>query len=75
MLRFKHLKDLNVTYNTHFKHSMSYSLQSLKASYYFFIHSIYPDIYKDKGSLSIKKLNNTLHENFIKYKNKDINNI
>lgn len=68
MTRFKHLRDLNVSYNTHFKHSMSYSLQSLKASYYFFIHAIHPDVYKDNGSLSVQKLNNKLNENFIKYK-------
>ena len=55
MSQFKHLQELNITYTEHFKNSMSYSIQSLKASFYFFIHAIYPDVYLTNGSNTIKQ--------------------
>lgn len=68
MKRFNHLSDLNVSYTTHFKHSMYYSIMSLKSSYYFFIHALYPDVYVTSGSDTIKKLHNIISENKSNYK-------
>ena len=63
MKGFTHLKMLNVSYTKHFKHSMYYSFQSLKSSYYFFVHAIYPDFYTTNGSTTIKKLHETINGN------------
>lgn len=63
MTRFIHLQILNVSYTKHFKHSMYYSFQSLKSSYYFFVHAIYPDYYTTNGSTTIKQLNETINGN------------
>jgi hypothetical protein len=60
MSQFKHLQELNITYTEHFKNSMSYSIQSLKASFYFFIHAIYPDAFEFDGSRQIRYLNELL---------------
>lgn len=70
MTRFHHLKELNVSYTTHFKHSMYYSFTSLKSSYYFFIHAVYPDIYVTDGSETITKLHKVISENKKKYPKK-----
>ena len=56
MFKFKHLKDVNMTYKNHLKESMRYSFKALQSSYYFFIHGIYPDIYTYNGSTNTKKL-------------------
>ena len=63
MKAFKHLSELNVSYTKHFKHSMYYSFVSLKSSYYFFIHAIYPDVYVTNGSTNIKALHNLINQN------------
>lgn len=63
MTRFTHLQILKVSYTKHFKHSMYYSFQSLKSSYYFFVHAIYPDYYTTNGSTTIKQLNETINGN------------
>jgi hypothetical protein len=63
MTRFIHLQILKVSYTKHFKHSMYYSFQSLKSSYYFFVHAIYPDYYTTNGSTTIKQLNETINGN------------
>jgi hypothetical protein len=49
-----HLSDMDVSYTEHFKQSMKYSGRSLKASFYFFIHAIAPDVFKTSGSDTIK---------------------
>lgn len=56
MFKFKHLKDVNMTYTYHLKESMIYSFKALQSSYYFFIHGFYPDVYKCNGSENIKNL-------------------
>ena len=62
MIRFKHLQQLNITYASHFKNSMSYSFKSLRASCYFFIHAFYPDVYVYNGSKTICELNKVFNE-------------
>ena len=56
MFRFKHLKEINMSYTTHLKGSMIYSWKALQSSYYFFIHGIYPDVYKYNGSTNTENL-------------------
>jgi hypothetical protein len=59
-MKFEHLDDVNQTYFGHFGHAMMYSYKSLKCSFYFFIHAIWPDCFVHHGSESIKEL----HEHF-----------
>jgi len=47
-------------YGEHFLHSMSYCFMSLSASFYFFIHAIYPDAFEFDGSRQIRYLNELL---------------
>ncbi len=66
-MRFQHLEDINQTYFQHFQDAFYYSINSLKASIYFFIHGIYPDIFTSAGSDTIFNINGQIIE---KYKNK-----
>jgi hypothetical protein len=59
-MKFKHLDDIDQTYSRHFRQAMMYSFKSLKNSFYFFIHGIWPDCFVYDGSESIKEL----HEHF-----------
>ena len=52
-----HLIKVRQPYKVHFKDALYYSMLSLKASYYFFVHAIYPDIYTNHGSNTINFLN------------------
>ena len=57
---FKHLERINKGYFEHFFHAMSYCFISLSASFYFFIHAIYPDVFESDGSKQIRYLNELL---------------
>ena len=57
---FKHLERINKGYFEHFFHAMSYCFISLSASFYFFIHAIYPDVFEFDGSRQIRYLNEVL---------------
>jgi len=57
---FNHLNSVNQTYTEHFSDSMNYSWNSLKSSFYFFVHAIYPDIYKTSGSKTILDLSSVI---------------
>jgi hypothetical protein len=59
---FNHLKQVKQSYLEHFQDGTIYCYLSLKASFYFFIHSIWPDIYEYNGSETISELNNILNE-------------
>ena len=52
-MNFKHLQQVKQNYFRHFYDALKYSMLSLKASYYFFIHAIYPDVYITSGSETI----------------------
>ena len=65
---FEHLKIVNQTYFEHFKDSIYFSFKALKASFCFFIHAIYPDIF-DNTSNEIFDLND-----IIKLKYSEVNN-
>lgn len=55
-MTFKHLQDVDQSYFEHLKDSLYYCYLSLKASYYFLLHGIYPDIYTSAGSRQIYDL-------------------
>lgn len=61
-----HLDFANQSYFEHFSHSMVYCGRSLKSAFYFFCHSIIPDIFIFDGSESVKKLNDDLCSKYIK---------
>ena len=68
---FNHLNDKNCSYFEHFKHAMYYSLVSLKASFYFFIHAFIPDLFTESGSTTINGLNHVISNHA--YTDADIN--
>ena len=53
---FVHLKNEKMNYSTHFFRAFHISWLCLKASYYLFIHAIYPDVYEYDGSKLIEKI-------------------
>jgi hypothetical protein len=59
---FYHLKKVNQNYIEHFRDSFTYSLLCLRASFYFLIHSLWPDLYEYDGSLTIRKLIHYIEE-------------
>jgi hypothetical protein len=59
---FIHLKQVNQSYVEHFYDGITYCGISLRASFYFFIHSLWPDLYEFDGSATIKELNAILDE-------------
>lgn len=69
---FKHLENANQTYFEHFKDSFTYFILSLKASYYFLAHAIYPDIYETSGSSQIYEIYSCILDKYKKIENKDI---
>jgi hypothetical protein len=66
-MKFIHLEDVKQTYFEHFKDALYYSFASLRASIYFLIHGIYPDIFITSGSSTIFNINGQIIN---KYKNK-----
>lgn len=58
-----HLNFANQTYFEHFKDSITYCGKSIKASFFFFVHAIWPDLFTQSGSQCIHELSDT-----IKYK-------
>ena len=58
-----HLQQVNQTYFQHFKYSMYYSCQSLKATLFFFVHAVAPNVFVDNGSKTIAELNNSVNQN------------
>lgn len=59
---FYHLKRVKQTYTEHFRDSLTYSFTCLRASFYFFIHSLWPDLYEFDGSITIKRLNDYIED-------------
>lgn len=63
---FNHLNFANQSYFEHFKDSISYCGQSIKASFFFFIHSIWPDFFTQSGSQCIHQLSETIQYKYNK---------
>jgi len=61
-LHFEHLDSVGQSYTEHFCDSICYSWYSLKSAFYFFCHSIYPDIFERKGSDTLFKLNSMIEK-------------
>lgn len=59
-----HLDFAGQTYFEHFKDAIKYSYKSLKASFYFFIHALIPDVFTQSGSNCIHNLNDTIKEKY-----------
>lgn len=57
---FIHLKYVKQTYSEHFFDAMLFSLIALKASFYFFVHALWPDVFEFNGSIELEKLNQIL---------------
>lgn len=49
-MKFRHLEEKRVGYLRHMCRAFYYSLISLKASFAFFVHAIYPDVFETTGS-------------------------
>ncbi len=56
----KHLKFVRQCYFEHLVDAFGYSLSALKASVYFFIHGLVPDLFEFDGSEQIQNLNTVL---------------
>jgi len=65
---FKHLNDINQTYFRHFCDSIGYCGKSIKASFYFLCHAIWPDIFEFSGSDTINELSDILKTKLKKFK-------
>lgn len=55
-----HLKDVNMNYNEHFKHSLNFSKVFMEASYKASIHAICPSKYPTTSTDLTKQLNNIM---------------
>lgn len=63
---FKHLAFANQSYFQHFRDAIKYSYMSFKASFCFFVHSIWPDIYIKSGSEIVHELSDIIKEKYTK---------
>ena len=71
---FNHLNENECSYIDHLKNALRYSSISLKASFYFFVHAIFPDFYIDIGSKTINSLNRIItNHTYIKNENTNTN--
>ena len=62
MIKFEHLEYAKQSYLQHLQDSFFYSWMSLKSSFYFFFHGLYPDIFKTNGSQTIVELHDIIQE-------------
>jgi hypothetical protein len=65
-MEFKHLKYVKQGYFEHLFDSLYYSITSLKASIYFFINGLYPDLFEFNGSNEIQNLNTSITNKILK---------
>jgi hypothetical protein len=61
-----HLDFAGQTYFEHFKDAMKYSCKSFKASFFFFIHALIPDIFTQSGSNCVHELSDTIKDKYNK---------
>lgn len=61
---FNHLNFMGQCYFFHFKQSIKYSFLACKASFYFFIHAIYPDIFQHTASDIIVGINDEILQTY-----------
>lgn len=53
---FQHLKDVCLTYPEHFKFSLFLSIEFAKASFFAFVHALFPFLFTTHSSDTIKYL-------------------
>ena len=53
---FEHTRRVRQTYCEHLYDAIGYSMASLKASFVFLVHGIYPDIWEYDGSMIIQSI-------------------
>lgn len=68
---FNHLESVGQSYTEHLNDSMNYSWNSLKSSFYFFCHGIYPDIFETSGSNTIIDLHNVIQDKINKIQERE----
>ena len=54
MAHFKHLDEKNMNYAEHAKHALSLSGSCMKASLLLLVHAIYPDVFTESGTETIR---------------------
>jgi hypothetical protein len=69
-MKFEHLDTNNQTYGEHFKEAIHYSFESFKCSIYFFIHALWPDSFKTKGSSKLNNLTEEIKDKYIRINNR-----
>lgn len=57
---FSHLTRVKQHYWQHFFDAISYSFMAFKASGFFFVHAVFPDLFEFNGSREIANLNTIL---------------
>lgn len=57
---FLHLQFRRQSYFSHFRQAIKYSMLTCKASFCFFIHAIYPDVFQHTGSDIIVGINDEI---------------
>lgn len=65
-MKFTHLEAVQQTYLEHLSDAWSYSLESIMAAFYFFLHGLCPDMFVNNGSETIARINTTIE---VKVKN------
>lgn len=68
---FNHLQKIQQGYYEHFCDAIFYSWTSFKASFCFFVHSFYPDLFESDGSNYIKCLKEIIDEKYRLINNKN----
>lgn len=74
---FNHLNEVDQDYWAHFRDSIKYCGMSLKSAFFFFIHSMWPDLFIKNGSETILELSNIITEKYneINTRQNNVNNI
>lgn len=67
-MSFYHLIKANQTYFEHFKDSFFYFRKSMRASFYFLVHSFYPDWFERAGSDEIFEIHAAIMNKYSKMK-------
>lgn len=62
MKQFHHLQDVYQSYFSHMYDALLYSFISFQASFFFFVHAFYPDLFICHGSDTIHHLYQTIQK-------------
>jgi hypothetical protein len=62
MFSFQHLQEVKQSYFEHLQDTLSYCKYTLYATFCFFLHGIYPDIYTKEGSTTLRLILSKIDE-------------